>query len=572
MAEFRVAAVFSSHMVLQREKNVKVFGWGEDGNIVVVEFRGQRAEAAVESGHWCAVLSPMAASVKRTSKEMPDDPDGDGFAGNTMTVSCGEKTYTFVDVVVGEVWLAGGQSNMEFELQNCRGGREFLENDKDPGVRFYYTQKNAHMDEQFFEGERNSSWATFNKERAKCWSAVGYFFAKRLSAELGFPVGIIGCNWGGTSASCWVDRDTLSRDCELKSYIDDYETAISGKSEEVQIAEYHAYEKYDAEWNERASLCYAEDPAMSWDEVIRRCGENKWPGPMGCINPFRPAGLYECMLQRVMPYTLRGFLYYQGESDDHKPKMYERLLRELIAKWREDWEDVTLPFLMVQLPMHRYAADPDYKHWCLIREAQMRVFETVKNTGIAVTLDLGEFNEIHPKEKETVGERLALQAMWLVYGLYTKKRAFGPVFKDAVQCGGELLVRFDCAEDGFEIRTNNIPGRTVSTVVGDEKSTSTENSSLLTSSAGFEIAGADRKFVPAEAVRDAGQKNVLWLSAEGVDKPVYARYCWTNFGEVNYFGKNGLPMAPFRTNKVDERERTETSQDQKAEIRQVMEL
>ena len=293
---------------------------------------------------------------------------------------------------------------------------------------------------------------------------------------------------------------------------------------------------------------------------------------MGCINPFRPAGLYECMLQRVMPYTLRGFLYYQGESDDHKPKMYERLLRELIAKWREDWEDVTLPFLMVQLPMHRYAADPDYKHWCLIREAQMRVFETVKNTGIAVTLDLGEFNEIHPKEKETVGERLALQAMWLVYGLYTKKRAFGPVFKDAVQCGGELLVRFDCAEDGFEIRTNNIPGRTVSTVVGDEKSTSTENSSLLTSSAGFEIAGADRKFVPAEAVRDAGQKNVLWLSAEGVDKPVYARYCWTNFGEVNYFGKNGLPMAPFRTNKVDERERTETSKDQKAEIRQVMEL
>lgn len=202
----------------------------------------------------------------------------------------------------------------------------------------------------------------------------------------------------------------------------------------------------------------------------------------------------------------------------------------------------------------------------------MQVFETVKNTGIAVTLDLGEFNEIHPKEKETVGERLALQAMWLVYDLYTKKRAFGPVFKDAVQCGGELLVRFDFAEDGFEIRTDNIPGRTVSTAVGDEKSKSTENSSPLTSSAGFEIAGADRKFVPAEAVRDAGQKNILWLSAEGVDKPVYARYCWTNFGEVNYFGKNGLPMAPFRTSKVDERERTETSKDQKAEIRQVMEL
>ena len=572
MAEFRVAAIFSNHMVLQRGKNVNIFGEGEDGRTVVVEFRGQRAEAVVYGGRWCAILSPMAASVKRAAGESPDDSYGDGFAGSTMTVSCCGKTYTFTDVVVGEVWLAGGQSNMEFELQNCRGGREFLENDKDPGVRFYYTQKNAYKDEHFYEAERNSSWSTFDKERAKCWSAVGYFFAKRLSAELGFPVGVIGCNWGGTSASCWMDQDTLLRDVELSSYVEDYEAAIAGKSEQEQIAEYRAYEKYDAEWNERAALCYAEDPAMSWDEVQRRCGVNQWPGPMGCINPFRPAGLYECMLQRVMPYTLRGFIYYQGESDDHKPKMYERLLRELIAKWREDWDDVNLPFLMVQLPMHRYAADPDYKHWCLIREAQMRVFETVKNTGIAITLDLGEFNEIHPKEKEAVGERLAFQAMWLVYGLCTKKRAFGPVFKDVVQCGGELLVSFDCAEDGFEIRTNGVPGITAA---GDSNvfcSGEGGCASPLVLSAGFEIAGADKKFVPAEAVKDAGQKNVLWLSAEGVDKPVYARYCWTNFGEVNYFGKNGLPMAPFRTSRRDEETEPETVQDKGTEIRQVMEL
>ena len=202
----------------------------------------------------------------------------------------------------------------------------------------------------------------------------------------------------------------------------------------------------------------------------------------------------------------------------------------------------------------------------------MRVFETVKNTGIAVTLDLGEFNEIHPKEKEAVGERLALQAMWLVYGLCTKKRAFGPVFKDVVPCGGELLVRFDCAKDGFEIRTDGIPGHTGSTIVSDEKGADKENGSPLTSRAGFEIAGADKKFVPAEAVKDAGQKNVLWLSAEGVDKPVYARYCWTNFGEVNYFGKNGLPMAPFRTSRRDEETEPETVQDKGTEIRQVMEL
>lgn len=544
MAEFRVASVFSNHMVLQRDKNVKVFGEGQNGETVVVRFRDQSVKAVVENERWCALLAPMRASGKRQEKDSGNaDPYGDLYMGDTMTVECGGRTRTFADVAVGEVWLAGGQSNMEFELQNCRGGMDFLANDRNPGVRFYYTQKNAYKDAHFYEAERNSSWSTFDSERARCWSAVGYFFAKRLAAELGVVVGVIGCNWGGTSASCWMDKETLARDAELASYLTEYEAAVAGRSEEEQIAQYRAYEEYDAAWNQRAAVCYAEDPKMPWDEVQRRCGENKWPGPMCCINPFRPAGLYECMLQRVMPYTLRGFLYYQGESDDHKPRMYERLFREMIAKWRADWDDTSLPFLMVQLPMHRYAADPDYKHWCLIREAQMRVFETVKNTGIAVILDHGEFNEIHPKEKEAVGERLALQAMYLVYGLCTKRRAFGPVYRSAVRRGTELLVSFDYAEDGFVVRADG---------------------------AGFELAGADKSFVPAKAVQDASYANVLRLSAEGVAEPVYARYCWTNYGEVNYFGRNGIPMAPFRTSMQDEA--AFGVQENKVEIRQVMEL
>lgn len=563
MAEFQVAAVFSNHMVLQRDKNVKIFGEGEDGQTVTVKFREQEVMALTVQGRWCATLAPMRASA-RVAKST--DPYGDQFLGDTMTVSCGGVVRTFVDVAVGEVWLAGGQSNMEFELQNCRGGKDFLANDKNPGVRFYYTQKNAYKDAHFYEAEQNSCWSTFDAERAKCWSAVGYFFAKRLAQKLGVVVGVIGCNWGGTSASCWMDRETLARDRELKTYLEDYEAAVAGKSEEEQIAEYRAYEEYDRQWNERAAVCYAEDPAMSWEEVQRRCGQNKWPGPMGCINPFRPAGLYECMLERVMPYTLRGFLYYQGESDDHKPHMYERLFRELIAKWREDWEDERLPFLMVQLPMHRYAADPDYKHWCLIREAQMRVFETVKNTGIAVILDQGEFNEIHPKEKEVVGERLALQALWLVYGQCTKKGAFGPIFRDAVSCGRELLVSFDFAEDGFSFCMDGgkeAKGQGSFAACPDK-------SRGCALPAGFEVAGRDRQFVPADVALDAEHANVLRLSADGVECPVYARYCWTNYGAVNYFGKNGLPVAPFRTSRKDEKEQGEP--EEKVQIRQVMEL
>ncbi len=523
MAEFRVAAVFSSNMVLQREKNVKIFGEGADGQFVRVSFRDQQAEARVQDGRWCAVLTPMRAG-----------------SGDVMTVSCKEREIVFSNVAVGEVWLAGGQSNMEFELQNCTGGKEALAGDKNPGVRFYYTQKNAYMDEHFYEAERRSGWSEFNSESAKCWSAVGYFFARRIAAELGVTVGIIGCNWGGTSASAWVDRETLCRDRELRSYVEDYEAATAGKTEEEQIREYREYEEYDAEWNRRAAVCYAENPSISWEEVQSRCGANRWPGPMGCINPFRPAGLYECMLKRVMPYTLRGFLYYQGESDDHKPLLYDRLLSELIMKWRRDWEDYSLPFLMVQLPMHRYEADPDFRHWCLIREAQMKVFQTVKNTGLAVILDCGEFNEIHPKDKLPVGERLALQAMWLVYRTRSESEVFGPVFRSAVPRGDSVELHFDHAAGGFEIRGGS----------------------------GFEVAGEDGSFYPA-AVRIAENGNLLVAAGE-VPKPRCVRYCWTNYGPVNYFGKNGLPMAPFRTG--NEKAADTGAAAQGSAPRQVMEL
>lgn len=524
MAGFRAAAVFSDNMVLQREKNVKIFGEGPEGETVTVAFCGQAVHARVKNGRWEAVLAPLKACENEV-----------------MTVSCGGVQQSFVNVAVGEVWLAGGQSNMEFELQNCKGGKEELKQEKNPGVRFYYTQKNAYKDAHFYEAERNSCWSEFDCESAKCWSAVGYFFVRRLAGELGVTVGVIGCNWGGTSASAWMDRDTLSRDSELNSYIEDYEAAIAGKSEEQQIKEYREYEEYDAKWQKRAAVEYAKNPSLSWDEVQKLCGVNKWPGPMCCINPFRPAGLYECMLQRVMPYTLRGFIYYQGESDDHKPGMYDRLLSEMIAKWRSDWEDDTLPFLMVQLPMHRYEADPDYKHWCLIREAQMKVFRTVKNTGIAVILDCGEFNEIHPKDKKPVGERLALQAMWQVYHKKEEKEAFGPVFESAVAAGNALELHFAYAEDGFEVR-------------GD--------------GSGFEVAGEDGIYYPA-AVMAGESRNCLRVSAEKVPQPKYARYCWTNYGPVCYFGKNGLPLAPFRTGKDEKQSR---STGEKVEIRQIMEL
>ena len=201
--------------------------------------------------------------------------------------------------------------------------------------------------------------------------------------------------------------------------------------------------------------------------------------------------------------------------------MYYKLFRGLIDLWRRDWGDDELPFLMVQLPMHRYKADPDWKHWCLIREAQMKAYKTIKNTGIAVITDCGEFNEIHPKDKVPVGERLALQAMYHVYGDKSVK-AFGPMYKGLLFKGGEIELMFDYAEDGFE--TKGQPS-------------------------GFEIAGEDKKFVPADMVIEGGR---ITVSSKEVAEPKYVRYLWTNYGDVTIYGRNGIPLAPFRTCENDE--------------------
>lgn len=528
MAKLKPAAVFSNHMVLQRDKHIKVFGEGAEGTRVSVKLRGpeehREADAPVKNGRFTVELMAL--------------PAGGPYE---MTVSDGMDTVTFNDIMIGEVWLAGGQSNMEYELQNADQGPEALSQDKEPNVRFYYTQKIAYMDEHFYEEEAKSGWECFGAPGTRYWSAVGYFFARKLARELGVTVGIIGCNWGGTSASAWMDRESLVEDSELKSYVDEYEAAIEGKSVEQQIAEYDAYEEYHAIWGKKAEECAKIDPMMPWDEILERCGECQWPGPMCCKNPFRPSGLYECMLMRICPYTMRGVIWYQGESDDHKPRMYEKLFTKMIRKWREYWDDAQMPFLFVQLPMHRYQQDPDFKNWPIIREAQMNVYKMVKNTGIAVITEYSQFHEIHPKKKLPVGERLELQAMHHVYHRIPAQEAFGPLYESYRIVGSEMELSFAYAEGGFRIE-------------GDEPE-------------GFEIAGEDKVFVPATC-RISGEK--MYLSAKEIESPKYARYAWTNYMVVNVFGKkNGIPLAPFRTNCYDEETGTDMG---KAQIQQVMEL
>lgn len=502
----RAAAVFSDHMVLQRNKKIAVFGEGVSGREITVTLGQDHALTRCREGKWIAYL-----------------PEREAQENLCMEISDGEESIRFTDIAVGEVWLAGGQSNMELELKDAEGGAELLKQGSFPRIRFYYTPKQAYMGEHYEEEERSSHWERFAEKDAAKWSAVGFFFAEELARRLQVTVGVIGCNWGGTSASCWMSREAiLSREL-TRSYIEEYESsALIAKPEAEQIREYQEYQRYQEQWDKKAAEVYEKEPMMPFDRVQELIGPCQYPGPMNCANFTRPAGLYETMLKRVMPYTLRGFIYYQGESDDHKPKSYYALLTGLIGQWRQDWGDDALPFLLVQLPMHRYQHDPDTKSWCIIRESQMRAYQTLRGTGIAVAIDCGQFHEIHPKQKKPVGERLALQALAGVYHLIPEKDAFGPIYRDFLYRDGGMEITFDYAQEGLICRREK--------------------------PVGFELAGADGIFREAEAVI-TGDK--VFLRAEEVQEPVMARYLWTNYGEVTVFGANCLPMAPFRTHKFD---------------------
>lgn len=487
--------MFSDHMVLQRAKNISVFGTGDEGAKITVSLGQDSAHTIVKDGRWTAVL-----------------PAREAAGGLELTVSAEGFSRTFTDVAVGEVWLAGGQSNMEYELQNCTTGKDHLENDAGVNVRFYYTQKINSL-EPGYEGKiTNNGWQLFDSESAKCWSAVGYIFAKRLSEKLGCTVGVIGCNWGGTKASHWMSAESLEKDADLRFDYDKYLAAIDGKTEEELTAEYREYETYNNEWNRKSAEYYTTTQNPDWDGCLKACGECRYPGPPVPLNPFCPTALYRSMIKVVCPYTLAGFLYYQGESDDDNPQNYYKLLRGLIDLWRTDWGDNELPFLIVQLPMHRYSGDSDRKHWCIIREAQEKAFRTIKNTGLAVAIDCGEFNEIHPKDKEVVAERLYLQAMSVVYGGDDR-----PVLcRSAVRKNGAIEVSVD-SQSPLEIRGE---------------------------CAAFEIAGYDGVFNPAEV--SVSGCNITVSCAE-VPEPVYIRYLWTNYTDViPVYNGEGQPLAPFR--------------------------
>jgi len=480
-AEVRLHNLFTDHMVLQQGMSVPVWGWADDGEKITVEFAGQKASTTAKDGQWMVKL-----------KNLKPGPAG------TLTVFSRRdgKTTTVQrnDVVVGEVWVASGQSNMEWPLRASFEAAKDIESSANQHLRLFTVPKlklNAPTNNV------NGEWKLCGPETVPGFSAVAYYFARDLQKALGVPVGVIHTSWGGSPAEVWIREGVLADDKEFKrDILDNF------------APQYQRYTNSLARWQQRR-------------EAARKAGTNfteRVP------SVWKPSELYNGMIANVVPYAAQGAIWYQGESNAGRAWQYRRLFASMIENWRADW-DRDFTFLEVQLApwdkskkrsLEEITKAPGDSDWAELREAQLHATKSLKKVGMAVITDVGDKDDIHPTKKEPVGARLALLARRIAYG--EKIVADGPTYRGVKFKDGKAILTFDHVDGGLTARDGELKG--------------------------FAIAGADKKFVWAKASIE-GEKVIV--SSPEVSEPAAVRYGWADFPVVNLFNKVGLPATPFRT-------------------------
>jgi sialate O-acetylesterase len=493
---FQLASVFSDHMVLQRDREIKVWGKATEGSQISVEFCGQRRTTKTSQGEWSVGLDPH--------------PAGGPFS---LKVTNGAEEILLKDIMVGEVWVAGGQSNMEMVLRNTIHWNDELSLSDYGTVRYYdvprVTDETAVFPEQV--------WQITTPENVGDFSAVAFYFAKDIFKYLKVPVGIINCNWGGTSAACWMSEKYLLGDDETRIYYDEYHDLIANQDPAVYESEFRQYNQQIVEYSVKKARIPIDPRQTSEYLAAVNAITYPWPPPMGPKCFLRPCGIYKTMLRKVIPYSIRGVIWYQGETDASRPLMYHKLFGNLIRNWREDWLDPEMPFFFVQLPA--YAGDnPDGEEWPLLREQQFIVSQSVPNTGMAVSVDYGDKDNIHPIIKKPIGERLALLARNKIYG--EDIESSGPVYIQKKAKGNRLVLYFDHVGQGLTAEGGPLKG--------------------------FQTSGPDGVFVDATAEING---DTVEVHHETVADPREVRYLWANYAEGNLYNKNGLPASPFRTDR-----------------------
>ncbi len=449
-ADVRLPAVFGSHMVLQRGQSVPVWGWADDGEEVTVEFAGQKVSATAKQGKWSLALTPLKASSES--------------AAFTVT---GKNKVSFTDVVVGDVWLCGGQSNMEWTVSSSKDKEKEIAAGNHPLIRHIKVPHVTATKPQ--DDVKAGAWQAATPQTVGAFTAVGYFFARTIQKEIGVPIGLLGSNWGGTRIEPWTPPVGFQSVPALKA---DFADKLS------------------------------QFPAVSGN--VAQNGS--------------PLAMYNAMIHPLVPYAMKGALWYQGESNNGEGMLYYEKMRALISGWRSVWHQPEMPFLFVQLAPFRYGGSPERLPG--IWEAQTASLQ-IPHTGMCVTTDITTINDIHPPNKQEVGRRLALWALANTYGK-TGLVYSGPLFKSAKVDGGSIRVSFDHVGGGLVSR--------------DDKPLSH-----------FQVAGANGKFAAAEATVD-GQTVVV--RAASVEQPKFVRFGWDQLAEPNLSNKEGLPASPFRTDKL----------------------
>ena len=434
------ASLFQDNMVLQRQQPIAVFGKATNEKTIEITFKGKTYKAEVINGKWKVFLDASKAG------------------GPFNLVIKGENTLSFSNILVGEVWLCSGQSNMEMPLagfkgQPVYGSNEVILNADNSNIRiFKVARKISDKPIDFCEGD----WQLAAPKTVKNFSATAYFFGKMLQEELKIPIGLIVSSWGGTPAESWTPEETLEN--EFK----DFEG-----------------------WNSKPN------------------------------QPHKfPKVLYNGMIAPLIPYTIKGAIWYQGEANKKRAKQYVYLFPSMIKSWRDNWGQGDFPFYFVQIAPFSWGGDDNN---VLLRESQLKTMQSVINTGMVVTLDIGEPFNIHPPRKREVGERLALWALAKNYGFEGVSYS-GPIYKSMSVEENKAILRFDYAPLG------------VCTMGKELKD--------------FIIAGQDQVFYEAEAKINKGRLEV-W--SDKVEKPVAVRYGWKGWVGGSLFNTAGLPASSFRT-------------------------
>lgn len=529
--DVRLPAIFSQHMVLQQNTKVPIWGWADPNEAVTIAIGEVKATSITGAdGRWTAVLENLKAS------DRPVD-----------LIVAGKNTITVHDVLVGDVWVCSGQSNMEFGLRGAHNAGEEIPKANHPTLRLFMVGKKAANEPQ---DDCVGQWVVCTPVTAAKFSAVGYFFARDIQKSQHVPVGMIGTYTGGMPAQSWTSMEALKAEPSFGEFVktaENMKARFPAMKSQYESEIFPQWQRDHDAWERENGASYTQALKKWATEAAnaRAAGQPEpkkpvptTPEPRKPVVPElrmdTPTVLSNGMLAPIIPFAIKGAIWYQGEANGGRPKEYEKLFPTMITDWRARWRQGDFPFIWVQLPNFQ-PRDPEptqtSDYWPGLREAQSRTLK-LPNTGQAVTLDIGESHNLHPRNKLDVGRRLALTARHVAYGedlVYS-----GPTYDSLTIEGDKARVKFKNIGSGLTIDAAPATQPSVPEARPD--------SHLK----GFSIAGADNKFCWATAVIEA---DGVIVSSPDVRAPVAVRYGWANNPEVNLYNKEGLPAAPFRTDR-----------------------